>query len=79
METEEKYPCYGSNLKAMASPYGLGIEWFPLYGPPYRCPICGGNGIVPNGFYRQTSGQWSTTDIVPETCRTCNGTGIVWG
>ena len=46
---------------------------------PYRCPICLGNGIVSRGFYNSTSGQWSTTDISPEICRSCNGTGIVWG
>lgn len=45
---------------------------------PFVCPICGGNGLVTNGFYNQTSGYWSTTCIIPETCRTCNGTGIVW-
>jgi len=31
---------------------------------PYRCPVCGGNGIVPNGFYRQTSNDWMTTSTV---------------
>lgn len=45
---------------------------------PYRCPVCNGNGIVPCGFYSQTSGVWSTTSVMPETCRSCNGTGIVW-
>ena len=42
-----------------------------------RCPVCGGNGLVPNGFYNQTSGYWSTSSISPETCRTCNGTGVI--
>lgn len=46
---------------------------------PHRCPVCNGNGLVPNGFYMQTSGHWSTSSITPETCRSCNGTGIVWG
>jgi len=45
---------------------------------PYCCPVCRGNGLVPNGFYRQTSGDWATDSIVPETCRSCKGTGIVW-
>jgi len=42
---------------------------------PYRCPICGGAGVVPAGFY--SMGIVSTL-FVPETCRSCNGTGIVW-
>jgi len=46
---------------------------------PHCCPVCNGNGLVPNGFYMQTSGHWSTSSITPETCRSCNGTGIVWG
>lgn len=45
---------------------------------PHRCPVCNGNGLVPNVFYMQTSGYWATTSITPETCRSCNGTGIVW-
>jgi hypothetical protein len=48
-------------------------------GEAQRCPVCGGNGIVPNGFYNQTSWSWSTSDIAPEVCRSCQGTGIVWG
>ena len=46
---------------------------------PHRCPVCNGNGLVPNGFYMQTSGYWSTSDSALETCRSCNGSGIVWG
>ena len=45
---------------------------------PHRCPVCEGNGIVPNGFYNQAIGQW-TTSIAPDVCRGCNRTGIVWG
>ncbi len=44
---------------------------------PVVCPVCGGNGLVTQGFYNQTSGQWSTSTTAPETCRTCGGTGIV--
>lgn len=43
-----------------------------------RCPVCGGNGLVPNGFYNTVTGIGSTTSITPETCRSCNGTGIVF-
>ena len=45
---------------------------------PFTCPVCNGNGLVPNGFYIQTSGHWGTTDITPEKCQSCNGTGVVW-
>jgi len=43
-----------------------------------RCPVCNGNGLVDNGFYRQTSGTWTTTNTAPEKCKSCNGQGIVW-
>lgn len=46
---------------------------------PYRCPVCNGTGLVPNGFYTRTISYWPTTDVTPETCRTCKGTGIFWG
>jgi len=55
------------------------IEFTPIGKYPYCCPVCGGNGLVPNGFYSQTGGQWSTSNFSPETCRSCDGTGIVWG
>jgi len=42
-----------------------------------RCPVCGGNGILPNGFY-DYGGIGSTMQrVIPEPCRTCNGTGII--
>jgi hypothetical protein len=47
-------------------------------GKPYMCPVCCGNGLVPNGFYNTVSGLGSTTSITPETCRSCNGTGVVF-
>ena len=46
---------------------------------PHRCPVCNGSGLVPNGFYMQTSSHWSTSSITPEICRSCGGTGVVWG
>lgn len=45
---------------------------------PHCCPVCGGNGQVPNGFYNQTGGKWASSSTAPETCRTCSGSGIVW-
>ncbi len=42
------------------------------------CPVCGGNGLVSGGFYNQVSGFGMSTTI-SEQCRSCQGTGIVWG
>ena len=55
------------------------IEFTPISNLPYCCPVCCGNGLVTNGFYTQVSGHWSSSDATPEMCRSCNGTGIVWG
>ena len=55
------------------------ITGLPATRHPFTCPVCGGNGMVPNGFYRQTSGQWSSGDLSNETCRSCSGSGVVWG
>jgi hypothetical protein len=43
---------------------------------PYACPVCGGRGIVPPGFYWPSSGMG--TVAVPEPCRACDGIGVVW-
>lgn len=42
---------------------------------PFRCPICGGRGVVVNGFY---DGLSVGTDTLSEPCRSCNGSGVVW-
>lgn len=44
---------------------------------PYCCPVCGGNGIKPLGFYNLTSGMWTSSGGTEE-CRSCTGTGVVW-
>ena len=69
----------GVNNMEGKTPYTTG--YFEVEGirQPHRCPVCGGNGLVPSGFYDQVSGEWWSSDASPETCRTCNGTGIVWG
>jgi hypothetical protein len=43
----------------------------------HKCPVCGGNGLVPNGFYTNISGFGTTNSATPEICRSCNGTGII--
>jgi DnaJ-class molecular chaperone len=45
---------------------------------PFRCPVCNGQGDVPSGFYTAIGlNEWPVTNIAPEPCRTCNGTGMV--
>lgn len=46
---------------------------------PYRCPICLGSGNVPGGFYLVPAGHietWSSASSL-ETCRQCQGKGII--
>ena len=40
---------------------------------PIKCPICGGRGFVPIGFY-----TYPTTNFVDPQCKQCNGTGILY-
>jgi len=41
-----------------------------------KCPVCGGRGTVPGGFY-STYSHGLTTSLEPETCRRCNGLGTI--
>mgnify|MGYP000558021607 FL=1 len=45
---------------------------------PYRCPVCSGKGLVPNGFYSCTGNTIISTSTAPEQCKSCKGTGVVW-
>ena len=45
---------------------------------PYKCPICGGSGLVPSELYNQTTINLSSSSTSPARCRTCNGLGSVW-
>ncbi len=47
-----------------------------------RCPVCLGNGLVPNGFYSTTRQEygclvWASGGTAPETCKSCDGKGYV--
>ena len=47
-----------------------------------KCPVCLGNGLVPNGFYGSTQQidgclTWSSSSTEFETCRACDGKGYV--
>jgi DnaJ-class molecular chaperone len=44
---------------------------------PYSCPVCGGKGAVQPGFY-SLFGWLGTTVAPPETCRSCDGSGVIW-
>ena len=42
------------------------------------CPVCGGKGLVPNGFYTAIgTPYYGTTSTSPETCRSCGGKGYI--
>lgn len=43
---------------------------------PFCCPVCLGRGEVEPGFY--VLGGSSSTSAAKESCKSCNGTGIVW-
>lgn len=43
----------------------------------HRCPVCNGNGMVPAGFYNQTTGDWSGANLASEQCRSCDGKGCI--
>lgn len=46
---------------------------------PHRCPICEGVGLVSGSFYNSLPGCGGTTADVVQSCRQCNGSGIIWG
>lgn len=43
----------------------------------YKCPVCDGKGVVPSGFYNVCGQNWYSFNTKPETCRSCNGKGII--
>lgn len=43
----------------------------------HKCPVCGGKGIVPNGFYQHTGEYWVSSTTAPEQCRSCQGRGYI--
>lgn len=77
MTKKRKKSAEGEQLKPFVSPQWLAT--FNQERKPYRCPVCGGRGTVPHGYYSTQNPGWNTADITPETCRACGGTGIVWG
>jgi DnaJ-class molecular chaperone len=45
---------------------------------PYRCPVCFGSGLVDEALYTGRATH-TTTMVLKVLCRSCAGTGIVWG
>lgn len=45
---------------------------------PHVCPVCLGKGFVVAGFYNSTGNVYITSTTVPDKCRSCKGTGVVW-
>jgi len=46
---------------------------------PYCCPVCQGRLTMPHGFYEDIPrGSSTSNNTARETCRTCNGTGVIW-
>lgn len=43
---------------------------------PFKCPVCYGSGTKLGSFYASVS-DTAVSDHV--SCRSCAGTGIVWG
>ena len=41
---------------------------------PYKCPVCGGKGLVPQNFYY----DFDRPVLGTETCLTCEGTGVIF-
>ena len=44
---------------------------------PYKCPVCEGRGNLPVGFYVPYSNGSSTTAAI-ESCRSCQGQGVIY-
>lgn len=42
-----------------------------------KCPVCGGRGIVPPGFYNLDTSSTTAANSV-ETCRSCQGSGVIY-
>jgi len=54
------------------------LPLYPTKQYPHRCPVCEGRGTVPHGFYSHEE-MGTDASTAPETCRTCNGQGVIWG
>lgn len=79
--SEEKVPFADDDVTRVCSIEDISLSHIGrMPQAPFCCPVCGGNGLRPAGFYSQTTGTWSASSAAEmEQCRSCDGTGIVWG
>jgi DnaJ-class molecular chaperone len=52
-----------------------GGAWTAPAPQPFACPVCGGRGHVPAGFFSDVQ---ASTSLNLELCRACEGKGVVW-
>lgn len=45
---------------------------------PYKCPVCEGSGAVHISLYHKGTVEKLPLENERESCRTCDGKGIVW-
>lgn len=69
-----------SGLPEYILPESYGGNWSAIIPEkkPYKCPVCKGKGIVPDGFYRSFGDTIISINGTPEQCKSCKGTGVVW-
>lgn len=48
---------------------------------PFMCPVCMGRTTVPSTMYEPRTGYSGTVaeELKKVPCRSCSGTGVVWG
>lgn len=78
--TYQVEPTTTVDMKDYPLPETVSIPTVFSYGiKPHKCPICEGRIILPAGFYSSLPGGSSLSNATAEKCRSCNGTGIIWG
>ena len=47
---------------------------------PFRCPVCGGTGLVsrPPWLPADQQFEWADASTTAYSCKVCCGTGLVW-
>jgi hypothetical protein len=74
--TEPYY--YGTHCDKSIKQVNAIISALDAYIPEWqRCPICEGKGFVDGAFYISVPGCSGMSTSVTQTCRTCNGSGMI--